>query len=94
MSNENKDQVFVQLMGPIALDQAEKALAKVVAAYVGRLAGMKLIRTSKTIGIAQDMGEYLLIDFAQNVYGLTREQATIVIQDAIEQARIGIRKTV
>lgn len=84
---------FTALMGPIALDQAEKALAIVVAAYVGKIAAMKMLATREDLPAAMNMGEYMLVEFAMATYNITRSQATDVIRNAIQQARYGIRHT-
>lgn len=88
---ENPD-AFALIVGPVALDQAEKALAKSVMAHVARIAVLKVTRTAKTVGIAQETGREILIDFARHVYGITPAQAVLVIDDAIEKARYALRK--
>lgn len=94
MSEQGKDQgqdTFTVLVGPIALNQAEKALAKVIMSHVARIAVMKTARSSKTVGIAIETGRALLIEFAQHTYGVTQDQAILVIDDAIRQARHALR---
>lgn len=83
---------FTLLMGPIALDQAEKALAKAIAAHVARVAVLKITRTMKTVNIANEAGCQVLIDFAQHVYGINPEQAAVILTDAIDKARSMLRK--
>lgn len=85
---------FTTIIGPIALDQAEKALAKVVMSYVARVAVAKIMRSPKTVTTVKTEGRTMLIELAQHVYGITLEQATAVIDDAVVDARRMLLKAV
>lgn len=90
---KNTDQdAFMLQMGPLVLEQAEKALAKVTMLHVARVATTKVLRSSKTVEIVRSEGHTMLIEFAQYVYGITPAQAEIVVDDAIEHARNMLRK--
>jgi hypothetical protein len=88
---------------PIALalnaEIAEVTFFKVLTAYAGKIAAMKLVAAhvpgnDTAVEQAKSMGEWMLVEMAQATWGLTFHEAAAVVRRNLRMARAEMIKNI
>lgn len=91
MSDKDSDFEFTQIANALNVDQARDAFTRMVTSYVGKIAAMKLISTSEATEHSMNMGQWMLIELAQSLWGLPLADAMTVVRRSIRVARAALQ---
>jgi hypothetical protein len=80
------------LATPVTIDTADAVFQKMVHGYVAKMAAMKIIQPTSTVDAAMDMGQWMLVNLAQNLWGVPQEMAFQLTALAIKTARHNLRQ--
>jgi len=94
MSDKDSDLEFAQIANALNADQARDAFTRMVTSYVSKIAAMKLLNTAEATEHAMNMGQWMLIELAQSLWGLPIADAMTVVRRSIRAARAALQDKV
>lgn len=93
--NEKKDDVeFAQIAFALNADNARVAFTRMVTAYVSRIATLKLTTSEDEVEHSMTMGQWMLIELAQSLWGLSFADAATVVRRSIRAARAAVQEAI
>lgn len=85
------DLQFVEIATQLQNGNYEATYTKLVAAYVSKIAAMKMTTEPTQVEHAITMGHWFLIETAQHMFGLTYDEAIAVARVNINAARKALK---
>lgn len=90
--NENENEIFQSLVGPIAQDKAESMLTRATFSYVASISAMKAVN-HPDLKAAMRMGRKMLTEMVGELFDLDPASAIITVEQNIAVARDVLRKS-
>jgi hypothetical protein len=94
MMAEDKNTEFAQIAIVLNAENSQVAFTRMVTSYVSKIAAMKLVAPSEKTEHAMDMGQWMLIELAQALWGFSFDDAATVVRRSIRAARAALQDKV
>jgi hypothetical protein len=91
MSNKDNNTEFAQIALALNTENSQAAFTRMVTSYVSKIAAMKLVSTAEATEHAMDMGQWMLVELAQSLWGLPLADAMTVVRRSIRAARAALQ---
>jgi hypothetical protein len=88
MMTEKDNIEFTQIALVLNAENAQNAFTRMVTAYTVKVTAMKLTVGAEATEHMADMGQWMLIELAQSLWGLTFDDAATVVRRSIRAARL------
>jgi hypothetical protein len=94
MTNKDLSEIAKMSAPSVTLDTVDAIFNRTVHRYVAKIAAMKITSPKETTDAAIDMGQWLLVELAQELYGFSYEMAFVQTVTAVAYARRNINQTI
>lgn len=94
MTNGKDLSEIVKTTPSVTLGNVDAIFNHTVHRYVAKIGAMKITQPKDTVDVAIDMGQWMLVELAQELYGFSYEMAFVQTANAIAHARVNIVQTI